>query len=743
MLFYEPPFLMVDDIVVYPDHADRRAFYWLKGVPELVRASDGEPAFWSSVFLPSVAVTDARADAVTRVTVSFDTELRLSAESEERVREEIRRRWQRPPRVLSPVPLSAGTTSLILATPEATGDANDVFVHTGHPPSLVAENRAAFVLAAEGIEARILAAALLESQPAAVVSYSLEYPGLAPSFKARLHVDWRAAYRRFRERDATNFIFVSEEVEDTLESFEEGREITVEVEELSPDGASAATKALMDQLREQVLERFFEAPVQLGDVPVEERIAAGIRDIGSSLLPGKHHLLRRVEESALSATTIDLSEERVRTYTFHVQSTLAGLLAGVEDLRERVVFVDLGALPHRRESVRLELAAGAETFAVRLAQVMVNVSAEESAEPVLDTTVILRPGEPPEELAYRRPGTSEPTLRYGVTIHLDPERSPSGRETVEFEPRVLVGDRIWIHPEEWLDLKTLRIVLDDPNVFEPPTGVEVEVETVPVAPGVEPHRARLELSATKLEARHTVVVDEGAEPRFRLREIFRRQGEPDFVRGPHEVGPGTHRVMNPFANSWTLRVTAMADWGTTRELFAEFRLWDVERELFLRDEHAFSQDEASFVLAFSTSPATPRHRAEARLTRLGLDGTLIRGPWLDLAGPVAVLNENVEPVRRLRAILVAPTFADLDLRKVWVELQYEDPQNGLDLEQDLVFEADGAVEDWTHPFPDPTRERYRYRLRARSRSGSRWSAEWTQTALDTLRLRLPDDPFDE
>jgi hypothetical protein len=740
MLLYDPPFLMVGDVVVYRDSALRETFYWLKSVPSLV-VGDDSPAFWASVFLPPAAVAAGRPDDVSRTTVSFDVELTLPADVGERVREEIRRRWGVAPRHFSPVPLAAGQTNLSIATTAENGVGTDLFVHSGHAPSLVAGNRAAFAVAAEGREARIIAASLLSGHLAAVVSYHLEYPGIAPTFSARMQVNWQAVYSKFRERDADNFIFVTDEVERTIESLEESRAIEVEVLELDPDGAGAATRALFDQLREQVVQRLFDTPVQLGQVPVEERIAAGIRDIGSSLLPGRHHILRTLDQSALSRTSIDLSEQRVRNYSFHAQSTLAGLVRGIPDLGERVAFVDLGALPLRVESIRVELAAGSEAFGVRFAEIDVTVSDPESGATLIGERVILSPAEDqPTLLNYRRTSAREPLASYTVTLHLDPERAPGGREVLRFDPRPLSGDRIWINPEEWLDLVTLRVMVDDASLFALPASLDVEIETLSALPDAPPRRALLSLSAETTEARHAVIVEEDREASFRLREIFRRQGEQDFVRDFEPVSPGNHRIMNPFGQSWQMRVMAVADWTVSNTLFAEFRVWDVERELFLRDEHSFNEQSQEFILAFSTSLATPR-KAEVRLTRFTHSGELVNGPWQDLTGPMTVVRDSIQAQRRIRAVLLAPHFEALDLKKVWLELEYEDQEHDLDLEQDLEFSGDRSSRDWTHPFPDPTHAKYRFRLRARSRAGDRFDQDWRETSLDSLRLHLPDDPF--
>src|SRR5262245_19105357 len=117
MLFYNPPFLMVDQITVFPDHADAEAFYYAVSVPELV-VEDGEPAFWASAILPPATVTDSPGQQeVGRAQVSFDVHLPFPEKLEQTVRKEIQKRWGREPKLLTPATLQSGKASLVVARP--------------------------------------------------------------------------------------------------------------------------------------------------------------------------------------------------------------------------------------------------------------------------------------------------------------------------------------------------------------------------------------------------------------------------------------------------------------------------------------------------------------------------------------------------------------------------------------------------------------------------------------------------
>ncbi|MGE4056733.1 MAG: hypothetical protein AB7F99_18230, partial [Vicinamibacterales bacterium] len=672
MLLYTPPFLMVDQITIFPDHADPEAYYYLVSVPELVVEQNGDPSFWATAILPATSVTgggEPPPEDVGRAIVSLDVYLPLPADGEEKLRKEIQKRWGREAKRLVPVTFQSGKASLTVARPQADQPSPEFFVYEGHSPSLIGDNRAAFALAAEGREAQALIAALRVGHLAGVMSYELEFPGLAPSFEASMVVHWDMVYKRFREREMTNGLFVTEEIDRTVESLKEGRDIQIEVKELSPEGAKAATKALFDELKSEAVKKLFEAPRPTGDVPIEERIGSGVREVLSSIVPGSHCALKTLTQNFLSTTTINLREQAVRLYKIYPQSTLAGLLARGGDAARRLQFVRLDDLPHRVEEIIVDMRPGANRLGVTGADVRVQARSPERDEPLLDQTVTLTTADTAAtRLRFRRLGTTEPVVRYQAAMLLDPAQAPEGRERWSFDWRTVDGGRVRFDPEEWLDIAEIQIEVDDPAVFE--NGrVDMEVEAVVPDTGTVLRSAQLRFTKEAPATSFAVIVPEGRATMFRGREVFRRVGEPDFSRSVPSIDR-FHRIMNPFGQSWTMEVRAVSAWTDTLALVVEFRVWDVARQTWLLSEQQFTKDKPVFTLRFATSPETPR-RAEARTTRILLDGTPVRGPWRDLAGPVVGVNDQVKAERRIRGRLDVPHFVSVAVKKVNVELEYK------------------------------------------------------------------------
>jgi hypothetical protein len=745
MLFYSPPFLMVDQVTVFPDHADPEAFYYIVAVPELV-VEEGEPAFWATAILPPASVgTDTPGQqAVGRALVSLDINLPLPKNSEETLRKEIQKRWGREPKRLTPATLQNGKASLSVARPSGTDPSKEFFVYEGHAPTLINDNRAAFAIAAEGKEAQALIAAMSVGQLAAVVTYELEFPGLAPSFEARMVVHWSMVYQRFRQHDMTNFIFVSDEIDKTIEQLKQSSAIEVDVKELDPEVKTTATRALFDELKSQVMKKLFESPKPSGDVPIEERIGRGVRDVLTSVLPGVSHSLRTLDQSFLTDTTIDLHEQDVKTYRFYPQSTLAGLLHRAGGAASRLAFVRVEDLPHRIEEVLVEMAGGSQRMGVRSVRVRVQALATGRDEPLVDSTVTLDATKPERQsVRFRRLGTEEPVVRYQAEMVVDPALAPNGKERWTFDWQPVKGNRIWFDPEEWLDVSEVRLEIDDPAVFDT-ARVDMDVEALLAGDSAPMRKTTFRFSKEAPSQVFTVIVPDGKLAKFRGTETFRRVGELDFTHAVPEISGSVHRIMNPFGQSWTMEVRAISSWTDTVELFAEFRVWDVLRQSWLRSEQQFQKTSPVFTLKFSTSLETPR-KAEARATRIGSDGKIVRGPWKDIAGPIAAITDDVKAQRRIRVTLSAPHFKRVAVQKVFAEIEYDDADHNLHEITDppLEFTHDQGVADWTHTFPDPAKPMYRFRVRARSEDGERYAGKWTENGEDDLTITLPQNPWSQ
>jgi hypothetical protein len=740
MILYQPPFLTLLGLTFLPDHADPDTLYYLPALPELV-VEDGAPAFWTTVIAASVPTVGVpTGDDIARAVMSLDVHLTTTDAVLEQAKVELKKLLGKAPGRLVPAPFTAGKAQLTIARPGAQDPTKDLYVIEGNPPSLVGDNRASFAAAARGSEAQLLVAALTTGNIPAVMSYDLTYLALSPTFQATMEVHWSAVYDQLKERDVTSYFFSADDVQKTVENLESSKAVLIRVAELDPAAKTAATKALFDQLKSELLNKLMEGATPNGDAAVEDRIGDGFRSVLSSILPGSFYILRKIDKTTLQDTTINLHEEQALERRVFQQSTLAGLLARAGDVSSRIHWVSVDDLPNRVESVIIELAPGADRVGVRAAVVTLEVTAPDGTF-IASPSAELRPGTTERtSLNFRRQGKDDPIVKAKVELDLDSSVAPEGIAQSLAQWRPVQGQRLHIDAGKLLGVQSLRLELDDPTTLEA-AEVEVTVEVMlPDREGVY-RRANYVFSKDVRQRTFDVIAPLGVTPIFNITETFRRVGDPDFVR--HAVAPtplGVVRVMNPFGQAWSMEVHAVATWTAVDALVTELRVWDPTRKIYLRDEARFSEKDTSRVFRFKTSPETPR-RAEARISRLAKDGTVTRGPYRDLTGPVASVSDTVKAERRIRARLEAPTWAEVEVRRAWVDIVYEDPAHGISASGTITLSGDNAVGDFTHDYPDTTRPDYQYRFHAVSVNGDRYTEPSMTSGADDLFLRLPDAPF--
>jgi hypothetical protein len=357
----------------------------------------------------------------------------------------------------------------------------------------------------------------------------------------------------------------------------------------------------------------------------------------------------------------------------------------------------------------------------------------------------------------RRRGIADPRIRWRAEVYFDADHAPDGRERWTFDWRDLDGARVYFSPEEWLDVTTLRIEVDDPAIFTLPAKVEMTLEAR-LADQERAYRTEhMELGPDATSRVFSVVVPHGTRAVLSGTEVLRRPNEPEVRRRFDAIEGPVHRITNPFARAWRMEVRAAASWQETEALVAELRVWEPQRGIWLRAEHRFTEVAPVYILAFATSEDTPLE-AQARLTRITRASGVVRGPWIDLVGRVVRITDEVQALRRIRVTLRAPRFVEARVRRVKVELSYTTPgstlgapdrltapsapnPDGATLTSSMTFSRDGEHQDWIHPFVDPTKPAYRWRAVATSEDNERWTHPSTEAVEDDLEIVLPDQPF--
>ena len=218
MLYLNPPYLVVDGVTIFTDHADPLQLYYLPLSPHFAttRQDDG-------LEIPRFLLVKYRGTAGKGGFLSFDTSLGISNDRLAKVAAKAKDmlRIVGDPR-LSPVPFIDGTVQMQLF-----GKQSDLPTPTGQPPrptpapsgptappaspvnvlkmvssarpSLYGDEEAAFSVALDQGGVTVMEQCLAgEIVPLSVV-YSLSFTGLRPAYNVKAHVDWKRVQKHLQE----------------------------------------------------------------------------------------------------------------------------------------------------------------------------------------------------------------------------------------------------------------------------------------------------------------------------------------------------------------------------------------------------------------------------------------------------------------------------------------------------------------------------------------------------------------
>ncbi len=742
MLLYEPPFLESGNLTIFRDDKDAEAFYYAVIQPSILTGPQG-PSVSGYAILPETGLTET-VDNVMDASLSLEVGLQVSEEQLELAKQHVKEQWGKKVKRFTPVPISDGKVYMIIAAAGEEPDPEEWYVTSGVSPSIFGNNRAALVAKASGEEGKRMIAALDGDVIAGQVYYELQMLGIAPTFHARMHVEWSRVYRHFEEFKSKNYVFYKDEISRTIDELEESSLIQMEIEELDPDVKDIASKSLLNELKTQVVNRLFQpaVPPLSASKNLESRIASGISRVLSSIIPGSHYIIRDLQEHQLSTTTIDLKERKVKKYPFYPQALLSTMIQQVGGMEGRLKWLKLDNLDFRTETVHVSLSADAFTVPnLRSVQLDCRVVDETHQKIEKEQMFVFDKAENLSgQFTYIRQSDANYHYEYHATLYLDntstilPPKLESGWQTS-------LQAFVYFNPSEYFENTELRIDLDDADIFNYAHLVEgtITVRERETQHVLLMHSFTWNATAHEKES-FSLLLTQSIPVQFDLQLKYYLAGMKEYVIEFPDLQDINFFIPNPFENKWSVEMISMADWQTTEKIVAEIRVWEEARQDFLLDKFDFTADQPQQVFSTVTSLETPREELEMRLTVIKKDAIVLRGAWKKYLGPVLVVKDQVIQERTVQAMLVgAPDFQAKDIKKITIAFVYDDLINGIHIESDkLPFEQVGDKQTFTHPMPDFTAIEYQYRVEASNWRGDRYKTEWITAHQEALDIVLPE-----
>jgi hypothetical protein len=282
LLFEDARSFTVDDVIAFPDHADRNTFWLLPNRVGLVRRG-GRPQFLLLKYKPGEVVAGQNGGGF----LVFEVDLPLSDETRTAIEAEARVRGAAEPR-LAPVSFETGQVQVIAldlkgadgthAQPGTFGAVTTILGSAS--PSLNGSNNAAFSLGLSELGATIMQEAFEHGAAPVGVTYDLTYSGLRPALKVSITADLDRVYNHFSASIEGQYLWLKGGIEAALDFLKQSGAIKIEVIDFVGGTADRKTQedAAISLFKDHLLTEWFTpafhatTPVS-GDKPADDKPA--------------------------------------------------------------------------------------------------------------------------------------------------------------------------------------------------------------------------------------------------------------------------------------------------------------------------------------------------------------------------------------------------------------------------------------------------------------------------------------
>jgi hypothetical protein len=740
MLYFNPPFDVIDDIFLVPDHLDRAQFYYMPVMPHLTTTAGA----------PQLQLIKYRTGDKTGGFLNFDVDLGVPQSKLDDIADQLKTKLKLDvtPR-LAPIPIVDGTVKLLLLGAESTGAAPPpkgtppaptpfvVKIQQGVKPSLFGDENATFSVQLDQDGTTIVEQALKgEMSPIGVV-YMLDYFALRPAYSVRVSIDWHRVQTHFEESFGVSFMTFSSEVDKVVDKLIEDRAIVIEADTFVPEGEddtkdiTARRDQALAQAREMIKSTFFESsipPPKAGDNSDKEmarEIVTGLVTGGLSSfasLSYKKVDLTRIDQKSMNA---NFQERTTVRKTIAPQGHLAGLFAQAANgvpFDHFIVTVNPDDFFAKR---KVELIARADFAADGIESI--RVSLDYGGKP---QTVILEPGKDRQSIDWDSKLDAgvmarEVTYRYSVTFKdADRTQRPVTLETTTLTTR---DDKLEIVPRD-----LLYAILDVPvSALGVPwahyPAVDVDCRYSDDANAIH-QEASFRLTEASPSQRFRIFARDPSQRSFDYRITYRGADSKDLAQPWVTPDNEQVQVRDPYPSKRQLTVVPQLDWNTIDRAFVDLTYDDATASFEMNAKNTASQ-----TAVFEVKDRT--HTLVAyEVTILTKAGATITVPKSFTTDRRLIVRADM---RGHRVVAIAPdqvSFSDAHVKQIDIEIQYADATNGLSFSDKFTFKSAGDHAAFEFDYVDGAKNRYAYKLTTRLDNGLARETDWTEASDDTLTV---------
>ncbi len=752
MLYLNPPFHIINGVSLFSDHADPLQYYYLPIAPKLAELED--PVTKSLV--PQIQIIKFKGSAGNGGFLNFDVNLAVKPDALEDIRGEIKllARLRDQPR-LAPVPLVDGTVQMMLFGKQ-TGDTNDpnnpspfvIKIDQAAKPSLYGDNQAAFSVMLDQRGVTILDKAIAgELSPIGIV-YTLEYLALRPAYSVRLNVNWEQVQKHLSENYGVDGIFVSTQIEKTVDELIENKTIDLQVDTFVPEGEDTAgiigsKEQASNEVKDMITDAFFKPSLD----PVKEEVDGWDKALhvaeraGAIAATGGWGGIAKFSYKNIDYTRIDkktlnvnMSERTTIKRSIYPQGHLSGLFRTLRDsgvaLDRFIISVDTDDPWFDRR--KLKVISRADFAADSIGSL--NVQMRYKSEP---KNVILDSTTPTGDVSWSSVITNGAMEREIVASYKVNFKGVDGTERpvslTSPEQKVDV-DNLEIDPRELYSIVSVPVIaLAFPWKRYP--NVEVQTRYMDEANNVRVADSFI-LSEEKAEDVWKMFVRNPAHTKFSYKLIFRAADHKDVTMPWVETDAEQVVVRDPYPRKRTVSVVPNFSWATIDRAFVDLSYQDKANNINESKSLEFSEL-ASESQNFTIDLVNPDvRRVGFQTTILYKDGRMNEIPHSFTHADRIFIRDNM---KGHKIILIRPApvdFAVKKIKEVTVETRYVDDAAGIDDAEIFAFKSSGEQAQFEFDYVDEAKADFEYRAKYRFTNGMSRSIDWVKTSVDDLVVPL-------
>ncbi len=721
MLYLRPPFHIIRGVAVFPDHEQEDVFHYAPAAPHLTMRTDEQTGDKVPVF----QLLKYRDDAGSGGFLNFAVDLSIDDEVMEEVASDLRGLMNlRDKPKMSPIFFEDGDVQLMIlgagsnsdedappAAPDADPDAGR-FVKAIHhsKPSLYGDNNAIFSVELDEDGVQLMEAAMQGQHSGIGVIYALHFFALRPAYNVKVTVDWDRVQTHFEETFSGRALILTTDVSTVVDELIEDRVINIEVDTfLSEAHAGGAWIGNRDraitEFKEMITESFFTPVTPPGRKKEDtwNKVTDTAESVGLLLATGGWSGVASLKYTKIDQTQIDrktmnltMSERVTMRKSIYPQDVLEGMLAMKDaqgnplDLSRFVTDVTLDSPWFERRRVTAHALADfdRENIASMTFEMLYDGTRKsdrltgQEPEKALDWPSRIIDGKMDMPVSYsytvnfqnvdvaERPGkiTSPEMVVTSESVEIGPQN-----DELYFQDRIVIGT--FNFPWDRFSAIEVHLRYDDPD-----NGIALSDSFMlrQGTPEITWDRFRMDRAKSAYEMR---VIYRGTDGRMREQPW-------------REIDEERVTLSDPMPQNLSVIVAPAVDWNEVSMILIELSYTDTVNNLTKTQAMTFlgatTEGQAPQTFSVNLEDRTKRF-VSYRGTIVMKDGTQVSIPPSETQTAFLTVSTDMKGHRVMEITGPDGDFAANNMRRIELELSFDDPEHGLASADKLVFDGPGQT----------------------------------------------------